>query len=105
MRGRLLSLLLGGFLLASGPSGLGATAHAAGCLSAADARAAVQSGQAVALSRMLKTIRATVGGEILPPPQLCNAGGRLVYYVNVLTKNGKVARVTVDAASGSILGY
>ncbi len=97
--------MLAGMLLAAGPSGLATTAHAAGCLSASEARAAVQSGQAVPLSRMLKAIRQTAGGEVLPSPQLCDAGGRLVYYVSVLARNGKVTRLTVDAASGSILGY
>ena len=50
-------------------------------------------------------IRAAANGEILPPPQLCNVGGRYVYLVTVLTRGGQVTRRTVDASSGSILGY
>ena len=52
-----------------------------------------------------KQIRKAAGGEILPPPQLCNVGGQLVYLVNVLDRDGQVTRLTVDAASGAILGY
>lgn len=81
------------------------SAFAAGCLSAGEARAAVQQGQARPLSSMLKSIRAQAGGEVLPSPQLCDlGGGRLVYYVNVLAKSGEVKRLTVDASSGSIIG-
>jgi len=102
---RLSFLALGGVFLVAALLGPAPAARAQGCLSAAEARSAVQSGQALPLSRMLKTIRQTVGGEILPPPQLCDAGGRLVYHVNVLGRDGQVTQITVDAASGSILGY
>ena len=102
---RLPFLALGGVLLAAALFGPAPEARAQGCLSAAEARNAVQSGQALPLSRMLKAIRKAAGGEILPPPQLCDAGGRLVYYVNVLGRDGQVTQITVDAASGSILGY
>ena len=54
---------------------------------------------------MIKRIRSTTGGEIVPPPKLCKQGGQLVYVVNVLSPDGQVTKVTVDAASGSILGY
>jgi uncharacterized membrane protein YkoI len=78
---------------------------AAECLSQKEARSAVQSGQAVSLSRMVKGIQQATGGEILPTPQLCDAGGRLVYRVKVLRPDGQVETLTVDAASGSISGY
>ncbi len=79
-------------------------AHAQGCLSAGEARSAVQSGQAVSLSKLLKKIQKATGGEIVPPPQLCRQGSSLFYLVNVLAPNGKVKQVAVDAASGSIVG-
>ncbi len=97
------SLLLGMALLTTGLTTTDMTAQAAGCLSAGEARAAVQSGQVMALSRMLGQIRASAGGEILPPPKLCERGGRLVYMVNVLSPKGKVKKLTVDAANGRIL--
>ncbi len=81
------------------------TALAAGCLSSKEARSAVQNGQAVSLSKMVKRIQKATGGEILPTPQLCNNGGRLVYIVKVLRPDGSVETLTVDAASGNIAGY
>ncbi len=80
-------------------------ALAQGCLSAKQTRSAVQSGQAVSLSKMVKNIQRATGGEILPTPQLCDQGGRLVYMVKVLRPDGSVETLTVDAASGSISGY
>ena len=100
----LVFLALAAFLLLS-PFGLASSAFADGCLSPGDARAAAQSGQIVPLSRVIGQIRAAANGEILPPPQLCNIGGRYVYLVNVLTRDGQVTRLTVDASSGNIIGY
>src|SRR5262245_41276346 len=80
-------------------------ALAQGCLSSRDARSAVQSGQAVPLSKALKQIKSATGGEILPTPRLCNASGQLVYIVKVLKPDGEVMTLTVDAASGSVMGY
>ena len=99
------TLIVGLALLGLGPPGLGASAYAQGCLSAGDARAAVASGQVVPLSRILGQLRQAAGGEILPGPQLCKLGGQFVYFVNVLSPDGAVKRLTVDAASGNILGY
>jgi len=81
------------------------TGFAAGCLSSKEARSAVQNGEAVSLSKMVKRIQQATGGEILPTPQLCDMGGRLVYMVKVLRPDGSVETLTVDAASGSIAGY
>jgi hypothetical protein len=94
---------LAAFVLVN-PFGLTPNAYADGCLSPGEARAVAQSGQIVPLSRVIGQIRAAANGEILPPPQLCNVNGRYVYFVNVLTRDGQVTRLTVDASSGSILG-
>jgi hypothetical protein len=97
--------VLTGFLLnlwlALGAAGFGSEALAQGCLSADQAREAAQAGQVMPLSEILGQIQ----GEILPSPQLCNRGGRYVYVVNVLKPDGEVSRLTVDAASGNIIGY
>src|SRR5690349_23728134 len=93
-----------GALLSAGSFGPASSASADGCLSPAEARQVAQSGQIVPLSRIIGQIRAAANGEILPPPQLCNIDGRLVYLVNVLTREGQVTRLTVDASSGNILG-
>jgi hypothetical protein len=105
MKATLLTLMLGMTLLIAGVTGPDGNARAAGCLSSGEARAAVQSGQALPLSQMLGRIRSAAGGEIVPPPQLCNQGGHLVYIVNILSSGGKVTKLTVDARSGSILGH
>jgi uncharacterized membrane protein YkoI len=91
--------------LAAGSAIAPTSAQAQGCLSAKQTRSAVQSGDAVSLSRMVKKIQQATGGEILPTPQLCDNGGRLVYIVKVLRPDGSVETLTVDAASGNIAGY
>jgi len=104
IRGFLLASAVGLGLAGSLPASLGPTAALAqGCLSPGEARAAVQRGDAVSLSAILGQIEAN-GGQILPPPQLCSRGGRLVYIVNVLGRGGRVKRLVVDAASGGIQG-
>lgn len=99
-----MSLLLSVSLAGTPSFGTVSAALAAGCLSAAQARAAAQNGQIVPLSRVLSSIRSAGRGEILPPPQLCDSGGQFVYVVNVLSRDGQVTRLTVDAASGAIIG-
>ena len=79
-------------------------AYADGCLTPGEARAVAESGEIVPLSHVISQIRAAANGEILPPPQLCNVNGRYVYLVNVLTRDGQVTRLTVDASSGNIIG-
>ena len=74
-------------------------AGADGCLSQGEARQAVQSGQAVSLSRL----RGGIPGEVLSA-QLCRSGGALVYVVSVLGDGGQVRRLTVDAMSGAVSG-
>jgi hypothetical protein len=76
----------------------------ADCLSPGQARAAAQQGQIVPMSSLIGGIRTAAGGEILPPPQLCESGGRYIYIINVLKPNGQVGKVTVDATNGQILG-
>ena len=102
IRRTLTALSFGAALCLSGLAGLGAgPAVAQSCLSQDQVRAAVESGQAIPLSNVLGPIRATVDGEILSSPMLCDYGGRLVYVLNVLS-NGQVTRLNVDAQTGSI---
>ena len=76
-----------------------ATVVAQACLSGQQARAAVQSGEAISMRKL----SAAVGGQVLHP-QLCRSGGRLVYRITILKGNEPI-KLTVDAASGSILGF
>jgi hypothetical protein len=77
---------------------LAATPALADCLSSAEARAAVDGGQAVPLH----VIASGLGGEVVKA-QLCRSGGRLVYVVGVLQQNGQVVRRTIDARTGQVL--
>lgn len=96
------ALALAAALSLGGPASLGTgPALAQACLSQSDTRAAVESGQVIALSSVLGQIRDSVGGEILSSPALCTVGGRLVYLVNVLV-NGQVTRLQIDAQTGAI---
>ena len=101
----LLFILVAVVLTAAGAAGPGGVAAAQGCLSPQEARAAVMSGQVVPLGRIVGQVRGALGGQILPPPQLCQIGGRFVYMINVLQRNGRVTRITIDASSGAVVGY
>jgi len=91
-------LILAAGLAASWP------ATAQECLSAGEARTAVAQGQVAPLSQILDAIKQAAPGQILPSPSLCPSGDRYVYRVNVLTAGNRVTRLTLDAASGAILG-
>lgn len=73
------------FLTAIGPA-------SANCLSQAEARQVVASGQA----KSLGSVAGQAGGEIVKA-KLCRQGGGYVYVLSVL-KNGKVTNVTVNAS-------
>ena len=98
IRATMASLILAAGLAMSWP------AAAQECLSAGEARAAVAQGQVAPLSRILGAIKQAAPGQILPSPSLCRSGDRYVYRLNVLTSGNRVTRLTVDAASGAILG-
>jgi uncharacterized membrane protein YkoI len=67
------------------------------------AKAAVESGQVKPLKAILKSVRKRYEGEVLDA-ELHEIGGRWMYRVRVLTKDGQVVDVGVDGASGQIVG-
>jgi len=73
------------------------------CLSRAEQRAAIEGGRAIPLAVAKRMLRQRLPGELLRA-RLCPAAGRLVYLLTVLTHDGKVRRVTVDATSGTVIG-
>ncbi|HEU5018077.1 MAG TPA: hypothetical protein VFT69_08900 [Pseudolabrys sp.] len=74
------------------------------CLSKAEQRAAVASHKAISLGRAIRSAhKHGRRGETLRA-RLCRRGGRLAYVLTLLARNGKVLRVTVDAANGAVLG-
>jgi uncharacterized membrane protein YkoI len=86
------------FLL-SAPSAAGAQE----CLSSAETREAVSSGEAAPLSRVARELTERYGGQIVRA-DLCRQGGGLVYRVTVLGERGEVHNAVVDAATGQIAG-
>ena len=73
------------------------------CLSRPEQRAAIQEGRAIPLAVAKRMLRQRLPGELLRA-RLCPGSGRLVYLLTVLTHDGKVRRVTVDATSGTVIG-
>jgi hypothetical protein len=96
---RVLSSLLLALCLWSGASVAPASAQG-GCYSDAQARAAVQSGQARPLSNFLAALQARYGGQVTGSPQLCQGGGGLSYLVTLIVR-GKVLQVRVNALTGA----
>jgi uncharacterized membrane protein YkoI len=70
------------------------------CLTKDQQRAAIQSGKAVRLAVAVRAVKRR--GEVVRA-RLCEGGKGLVYMLTVLSRDGKVARVTIDATSGSVL--
>jgi uncharacterized membrane protein YkoI len=89
-------------LMAAAPS-LAADPPEHGCLDKAEQRAAVAAHKAVPLAQVIKTRREQGHhGEVLRA-RLCRRGDNLVYVLTLLGRSGKVARTTVDAASGEVI--
>ncbi|SRR6266704_2674595 len=80
-----------------------AGADAAHCLGKEQQRAAIAGGKAVALAVALDAAKGKVAGEVVKA-RLCESPRGLVYVLTVLARDGKVTRVSVDAASGTVIG-
>jgi hypothetical protein len=82
------------------PSGA-VSAHA--CLNQKDRRAATDSGKFVRLAAAIHAAKKRMPGAIVRA-RLCHGGEGLVYVLTVLARDGKVARLTVDAVKGTLVG-
>ena len=76
---------------------------AQGCLDQKERRAEVESGRVVRLDTALRAVRSKMPGTLVRA-RLCRGNDGLVYVLTVLARDGKVARLTVDAAKGSLVG-
>jgi uncharacterized membrane protein YkoI len=75
------------------------------CLTRAEQRAAIAAGEAIPLAAARRILRQRLGGElVLVRARLCHDSGKLIYLLTVLTRDGKVQRVTVDATNGTVIG-
>lgn len=67
-----------------------------------EALAAVETREALPLSRIIAIARAAVPGEIIDI-ELEREHGQLIYEVEVLTRTGRVRKVEINARSGRVL--
>jgi hypothetical protein len=75
------------------------TGHA--CLDQHERRA--EAGKLVSLAAAMRTARARMPGTVVRA-RLCRGSEGLVYVLTVLARDGKVARLTVDAVKGTLVG-
>ena len=73
------------------------------CLDQKERRAEVESGRVVRLDTALRAVRNKMAGTLVRA-RLCHGNDGLVYVLTVLVRDGKVARLTVDAVKGSLVG-
>jgi uncharacterized membrane protein YkoI len=88
-------------ILSVAPARAAELAH--GCLDQKERRAEIESGRVVRLATALRAARSRVPGTLVRA-RLCRSNDGLVYVLTVLARDGKVARLTVDAVKGSLVG-
>jgi len=86
----LAALIVAAALMALAPAG----SAAAACMSPAESRRAIASGEARPLNAVLR--RERLNGDVVRA-DLCESGQRLFYQVTVLLKNGKLVNKTLPA--------
>jgi uncharacterized membrane protein YkoI len=94
--------LLLGLALGAAVPGAVAAADSKACLSQEERRAAITEHKAVPLARVLRVVKAKIGGEVVKA-RLCQQERGLVYVLTVLAQDGKVTQARVDAADGQWL--
>jgi uncharacterized membrane protein YkoI len=76
------------------------------CLTKAEQRAALSSGQTVTLAAAIRSARGSVrgrGSREVVKARLCREQNGLVYLLTLLTRDGKVTHTAVDATSGKVV--
>lgn len=73
------------------------------CLNQKERRAATESGKLVHLDAAIHAAKKRMPGTVVRA-RLCHGGDGLVYVLTVLAHDGKVARLTVDAVKGTLVG-
>lgn len=71
------------------------------CLSAQETREAVSDGKVMQPAVASRHAREAAPGEVLRI-RLCRQGDEFVYVVTTIKRDGRVARVTLDGASGKV---
>jgi uncharacterized membrane protein YkoI len=78
-----------------------AVAHA--CLDQKERKAVEESGKVIHLAAAMRAARKRAPGTLVQA-RLCRGKDGLVYVLTVLASDGKVARLTVDAVKGTLVG-
>lgn len=73
------------------------------CFSKEQQRAMIAAGQAVRLATVVRTVKRRYGGDVVRA-RLCEGRHGPVYLLTLLSRNGKVRRLSVDAVTGAIIG-
>jgi len=73
------------------------------CLTRAEQRTKISEHKLVRLSKAMKEVKVRIGGDVVGA-RLCEQDGELVYVLTVLAHDGKVARETIDAVNGALIG-
>jgi hypothetical protein len=76
-------------------------AHA--CLDQKERRAETASGGVVRLASAIHVAKSRMPGTVIQA-RLCRGQDGLVYVLTVLARDGKVARIVVDAVKGTLIG-
>jgi uncharacterized membrane protein YkoI len=74
-----------------------------GCLSQRERRVEAESGKLVRLAVAIHAAKVRAPGAVVRA-RLCRGTEGLVYVLTVLAHDGKVARITVDAVKGTLVG-
>jgi uncharacterized iron-regulated membrane protein len=73
------------------------------CLDQKERKAAEESGRVIHLAAAVRAARKRAPGTLVQA-RLCHGKDGLVYVLTVLARDGKVARLTVDAVKGTLVG-
>jgi uncharacterized membrane protein YkoI len=73
------------------------------CLDQKERKAAEESGKVINLAAAMRAARKRAPGTLVQA-RLCHGKDGLVYVLTVLAGDGKVARLTVDAVKGTVVG-
>jgi hypothetical protein len=73
------------------------------CLDQKERRAANESGKLIHLATAIRLAKKRMPGAVVRA-RLCRDKDGLVYVLTVLARDGKVARLTVDAIKGTVVG-
>jgi uncharacterized membrane protein YkoI len=73
------------------------------CLDQKERKAVEESGKVIHLAVAMRAARKRAAGTLVQA-RLCHGQDGLVYVLTLLARDGKVARLTVDAVKGTLVG-